>query len=104
MCYLERCLQSEKSGFIPLVYFTTGGTGPACEAYQKMLALLMAAKIKDSYPAVIYHIRTKIRFTVLESIVMGSRGFRKMSTKYTATPTSLLSFKHIPEMKTYECL
>ena len=32
--YLERCLQSEKAGFIPLVYSTTGGTGPACEEYQ----------------------------------------------------------------------
>ena len=102
--YLERCLQSEKSGFIPLVYSTTGGTGPACEAYHKRLAILMAAKRKDSYPAIIDHIRTKVRFTVLKSIVMGIRGFRKKSTKYTATPTSLLSFELIPEMKTYECL
>ena len=102
--YLERCLQSEKSGFIPLVYSTTGGTGPACEAYHKRLAILMAAKRKDSYPAIIDHIRTEVRFTVLKSIVMGIRGFRKKSTKYTATPTSLLSFELIPEMKTYECL
>ena len=102
--YLERCLQSEKSGLIPLVYSTTGGTGPACEAYHKRLAILMAAKRKDSYPAIIDHIRTKVRFTVLKSIVMGIRGFRKKSTKYKATPTSLLSFELIPEMKTYECL
>ena len=74
--YLERCLQSENSEFIPLVYSTTGGTGPSCEAYHKRLALLMAAKRKDSYSAIIDHIRTKVRFTVLKSIVMGIRGFR----------------------------
>ena len=44
--YLERCLQSEKSGFIPLVYSTTDGIGPACEAYHKRLAILMAGGSK----------------------------------------------------------
>ena len=102
--YLERCLQSEKAGFIPLVYSTTGGTGPACEAYHKRLALLLASKRRDSYASVLNHIRTKVRFTLLKSIVMGIRGVRKKSTKYRTTPTSLLSFELIPEMKSYECI
>ena len=31
---------------------TTGGTGPACEAYHKRLALLLASKRRDSYASV----------------------------------------------------
>ena len=30
--------------------------------------------------------------------------FKAHEVKYTARPTSLLSFELIPEMKTYECL
>ena len=66
--YLERCLQSEKAGFVPLVYSTTGGTGPACEAFHKRLVLLLASKRRDSYASVLNNIRTKVRFTLLKSI------------------------------------
>ena len=55
--YLERCLQSEKAGFIPLVYYTTGGTGPACEEYHKRLPPLLASKKRDSYASVLNHIK-----------------------------------------------
>ena len=68
------------------------------------LALLLASKRRDSYASVLNHIRTKVRFTLLKSIVMGIRGVRKKSTKYRTTPTSLLSFELIPEMKSYECI
>ena len=87
-----------------MVYSTTGGTGPDCEAYYKRLALLLASMRRDSYASVLNHIRTKVRFILLNSIVMGIRGVRKKSTKYRTTPTSLLSFELIPEMKSYECI
>ena len=90
------------------LYSTTGGTGPACEAYHKRLAILMAAKRKDSYPAIIlnrsYQNKGQIHCPQKHCDGHHIRGFRKKSTKYTATPTSLLSFELIPEMKTYECL
>ncbi len=74
--YNDRILQIEKSSFVPLVYTTTGGMGPQCEAVHKRLAERIAEKRNEKYSHVMNHIRTRLRFALLKTVVTSMRGFR----------------------------
>eukprot|EP00794_Sanderia_malayensis_P006323 gene6323-7047_t len=67
--YNDRVLQVEKGAFVPLVYTTSGGMGPQCEAVHKRLASMIAEHRNEKYAEVLKHLRTRIRFALLRSIL-----------------------------------
>ena len=69
---VDRIINCEKATFTPLVFTTTGGMGPECHKLNKRLAELIAIKKKESYSHVIGHIRTKLRFALLRSVLVPS--------------------------------
>ena len=74
--YNDRVLQVEKASFVPLVYTTSGGMSPQCVKTHKRIAGLVADKRKEKYSDVINHIRTRLRFALLKSILVAVRGAR----------------------------
>ena len=100
--YNSRILQVEKGSFTPLIFSTTGGMGPECTLYHKRLAELISTKRGDSYSDVVNYIRTRIRFSLLRSILVAIRGERGKRRKLQCTEVSDLSLNLIPERSSYE--
>ena len=100
--YNDRVLQVEKGSFSPLIFSTTGGMGPESTRYHKKVAELISAKRGESYPDVMNHIRTGIRFSLLKSVLIAIRGERGKRRRVAAAPLSDLSLNLIPERTTYE--
>ena len=99
--YNQRIVQIEKATFTPLVFSTTGGMAPECARYHKKVAELIANKTKEDYSKVVSHLRTKLRFTLLKSTLLGVRGARGKS-KESNVKISELDFNTIPDLQTYE--
>ena len=76
--YNARVLTVEKGSFTPLVYTTFGGWAPQASKYHKQLARLIARKRNEDYHHVISHIRTKVRFSLLKSVLIAVQGERGM--------------------------
>ena len=74
--YSSRVITVERASFTPLVYTTFGGWGPQAQRYHKRLASLIAAKRNEEYHYVINHIRLKVRFSILRSVLIAVRGER----------------------------
>ena len=91
--YNERILQIEKASFIPIVGSTFGGWGNEANRYHKRIASLLADKKNESYADVINHVRTRLRFCVLKSVLIAIRGIR--GKPRSAAPISSLSFNLI---------
>ena len=91
--YNERILQVEKASFTPIVGSTFGGWGDEANKHHKRIASLIANKKQESYADVINHIRTRLRFCVLRSVLTAVRGVRGKSRE--ADPISSLSFNLI---------
>ena len=72
--YNDRVLQVEKGSFSPLIFSTTGGMGPEATKYHKRVAELISAKRGETYSDVVYHIRTRIRFSLLKSVLVKEEG------------------------------
>ena len=101
--YGDRILQIEKGSFVPLVYTTTGGMGPQCERTHKRMAQLIADKRNERYSDVINHLRTRLRFSLLKSILVAIRGARgKQTQPWMEDNLANISFNLIPYVKTYE--
>ena len=101
--YGDRILQVEKGSFVPLVYTTTGGMGPQCSRTHRRIAELVSDKKNERYADVINHIRTRLRFSLLKSILIAIRGARgKGSRSWEEDTLSNISFNLIPYVKTYE--
>ena len=91
----------EKGTFTPLVYSTFGGCGPQARRYHKRLAELISRKRNEEYHHVINHIRMKIRFSLLRSVLVAVRGERgKRPGK--VQPLSSVAFNMIPDAMSYE--
>ena len=69
-------LQVEKGSFLPLIFSTTGGMGPEATRYHKRVAELISSKRGEKYSDVVNHIRTRIRFSLLKSVLIAVRGER----------------------------
>ncbi len=93
--YNERILQVEKASFIPIVGSTFGGWGNEANRFHKRIASLIADKKNERYADVMNHIRTRLRFCVLKSVLMAVRGVRGKSRE--AAPISSLSFNLIEQ-------
>ena len=98
--YNERILQIEKGSFTPLVFSTTGGMGPESTKYHKRIAELIAAKRNEQYSDVMNHLRTRLRFSLLKSVLIAVRGQRGKNRK--DVPMSDLSINLIPDRAAYE--
>ena len=91
----------ERGSFTPLIYTTFGGWGPQATRYHKRLAEKMATKQNEKYSHVLNHMRTKIRFALLRSILVAVRGERGKRLA-PGRPLSLTSFNLVPEALEYE--
>ncbi len=101
--YNDRVLQVEKASFVPLVYTTSGGMSPQCEKVHKRIAELVSHKRNELYSDVINHIRTRLRFALLKSILVSVRGARGKRPRHTEEDNLCnISFNLIPYVPTYE--
>ena len=98
--YNERILQIEKGSFTPLIFSTNGGMGPESTKYHKRVAELIADKRNELYSDVVNHLRTRLRFALLRSILIAVRGQRGKSRR--GVQISDLSLNLIPDRSTYE--
>ena len=92
--YNERVIQVEKGSFTPIVMSTFGGMGVEAKKYHKRIATLISEKRGERYSDVINFLRTRMRFSILRSVLTAVRGVRGRS-KMKTTPISALSFNLI---------
>ena len=88
--YLERVLQIEKGSFTPIVLSTYGGFAPEAEKHHRRIATLIANKRNENYADVINHIRTRLSFSLMKSIMTAARGVR--GKKRSEAPISSVEF------------
>ena len=74
--YNQRIIDVEKATFTPLVLSTHGGIGPEAEKFNKRLAALIAKKRGILYSEAVSFVRTRLRFSILRTVLMAVRGFR----------------------------
>ena len=99
--YNSRVITVERGSFTPLIYTTSGGWGPQATRYHKRLAEKIANKQNEKYSHVLNHMRIKIRFALLRSILIAVRGERGKK-QISARPLSSTSFNLIPDAMEYE--
>ena len=99
--YEDRVRQVEKGSFEPLVFLTTGGMGPRCTATVQKLAHMIADKRQERYPDLMGFIRTKLRFSLLRSVLIAVRGERGRSTA-REPHLGYVAFNMIPAINEYE--
>ena len=98
--YEERVIESEKGSFVPMVFLTTGGIGPQCGTILKTLADRIASKREEIYSHVITHLRTRLRFAPLKSVLIAIRGVRGSVAKERTMGT--ISLNLTPQMNSYD--
>ena len=82
---------------------TSGGMGPQCERTHKRLAELVAHRRNEKYADVMNHMRTRLRFSLLKSILVAVRGARGNRTQaWDEEDLANIDFNLIPYVKTYE--
>ena len=101
--YNARIITVERGSFTPLIYTTFGGWGPQTTRYHKRLAEQLASKRNEKYSHVICHMRARIRFSLLRSVLVAVRGERG-KRQQMPRPLSSTSFNLIPDTQNYECL
>ena len=79
----------------------TGGMGPECTKFHKRIAELISTKRGEEYSDVVNHIRTRIRFSLLKSVLIAVRGQRGRA-RGGESQISDLSLNLIPERPAYE--
>ena len=84
---------------IPTAY---GGCSPQATSYHKRLAEKICQKRNDSYAKVVSTMRTRVRFSILRSVLMAVRGERGKWSGYGRS-ISDTAFSLIPEAQEYEC-
>ena len=100
--YNSRILTVEKGSFTPLVYTTSGGWAPhQAVKYHRRLAELISKKQNEDYHQVMNHIRTRVRFSLLKSVLIAVRGERGKRIT-AAQPISAVSFNMVPDATSYE--
>ena len=95
--YLERVLQIEKGSFTPIVLSTYGGFAPEAEMHQRRIATLIAEKRNECYADVINHIRTRMSFSLMKSILIAARGVR--GKRRSEAPVSSVEFSLVERVE-----
>ena len=70
-------------------------------AYHRRLADKISKKTKEEYASVMNHMRTRIRFSIMRSVLVALRGQRGKPTT-SAKPLAVTSFDLIPQSMAYE--
>ena len=84
--YEARVREVELGCFTPLVFFTSGGLGPAAKAFYKRLASLIAEKHDQPYSLTLFWHRAKLSFSLLRSAIMCLRGSRSSYHRGSCSP------------------
>ena len=95
--YNDRVLQNERASFTPLIFSTTGGMGPECDRLNRRLAELLSRKRNEPYSKVISHIRHRLRFALLRTMLYAVRGVRGKPQKDVEQEVDNISFNLIPD-------
>ena len=95
--YSNRVNQIEKGSFTPIVLSTFGGSGKEAEKLHKRMATLIADKRQEKYSDVVNHLRTRLRFSLLKSILIAVRGIR--GRQRSSDPLSLVEFSLVEQEK-----
>ena len=95
--YNNRIINIERASFTPLVFSTTGGMAPECEKLNKRLALI-ASERNQPCSEVLCFFGTKLRFSLLKSVLVAVRGYRGKSVAHD-TCISDIDFKLIPSQE-----
>ena len=75
--YEERVREVEGASFVPMIFSTAGGMGPAATITFKRLANLLSEKLDVSYSGMINFIRCRLSFALLRSAITAMRGSRR---------------------------
>ena len=98
--YEERVRECEKGTFTPLVFLTTGGMGPKCTKTVKRIADLISTRRNEQYSHVMNFLRTRLRFSLLKSVLIAVRGVRgKVSRELSL---GHVAFNMIPSVQPYD--
>ena len=89
--YASRVLTVEKGSFTPLVYTTFGGWGPQATRYHRRLAEKISKKRNEDYSKIMSYMRTRVRFSLLRSVLVAVRGERGKKSN-DAKPLASTSF------------
>jgi len=73
---IGRIIEIEQGHFTPLILSTSGGMGPECAIFVKLLAKKIAQKKNQDVSDVMRVLRTEIRFAVLKATLIARRGTR----------------------------
>ena len=76
--------------------------GPEATRYHKRVAELISVKRGETYSDVVNHIRTRLRFSLLKSVLIAIRGERGKRRKTADVPISDLSLNLVPDQISYE--
>ena len=99
--YNSRVITVERGSFTPLIYTTFGGWGPQATRYHKRLAEKIAHRRNEKYSDVLSHMRVKVRFSLLRSVLIAIRGERGKK-QFTTKPLSSTAFNLVPDALDYE--
>ena len=75
--YEQRVREVQGASFVPLVFSTAGGIGPACSTTFKRLASMLSGKFDCEYAAMLNWLRCRTSFALLRSTIMALRGSRR---------------------------
>ena len=88
-------IQVEKGSFTPIVMSTFGGMGAEAKKFHERMATLISEKRKERYSDVMSYIHTRLRFSILRSVLTAVRGVRGKTTREKTSPISSISFNLI---------
>jgi len=94
--YNARVINIEKATFVPLVFSTHGGMAPECRTFVKRVASKIADKRGENYSSIINHLTTRLRFSLLRSILLMLRGSRGAKV-HDGRSLDAICFNMIPE-------
>ena len=94
--YNARVINIEKATFVPLVFSTHGGMGKECRTVLKRIATKIAEKRGERYAAVINHLTTRLRFSLLRSVLLMLRGTRG-GRSHDGRSLETICFQMIPQ-------
>ena len=98
--YNSRVINIEKATFVPLVFSTHGGMGNECKTVVKRIATKIAEKRGERYAAIVNHLTTRLRFSLLRSVLLmlrGTRGSGGTGRRHEGKSLDSICFSMIPE-------
>ena len=95
--YEQRVREVEGASFVPLVFSSAGGMGPACATTFKRLASLMSDKLEIDYSAMLNWLRCRASFALLRSSIAALRGSRRRLVTPKVQPLLALAESRLPQ-------